>query len=92
MDVVDAEAASLQAVEIAAREIGRLGKQDKLTGFDAMDLERYAKICLAHDNHKLTWMAKLDPGKLPEELLRRVTKELAKDGKPPERPRRAATG
>ncbi len=41
-----------EAVEIAAREIERLGKQDSLMGeFDAMDLERFAKICLNYDHH-----------------------------------------
>ena len=92
--MVDAEAAALRAVEIAAREIERLGEKEALTGdFDATDLARYARICLDYEHHKLTWMQRLDPGKLPEELLRRVTKELgAQDGQPGHRARRASAG
>lgn len=91
---VDAQGAAFRAVEIASREIERLGKKDSLGGFDAMDLAGYAKLCLAYDNHTLTWMSKLAPEKLEDELVRRAKKELAEDGKPTPAPRarRAAAG
>lgn len=90
--MVDAEAAALKAVEIAAREIERLGNKDEINGFEGMDLERYARICLAYDHHRLTWMSKLQPEKLPDELLGRVKKELAQVGKPAPARRLAAAG
>lgn len=72
---VDAKAAALRAVEVAAREIERLAQKEKLTGFDVMDLERLSKVCLSYDDHELHWMSKLDPEKLPDELLQRLLKE-----------------
>lgn len=90
--MVDAEAAALKAVEIAAREIDRLARKDELDGFDGMDLERFARICMSYDNHRLTWMSKLQPEKLPDELLGRVKKELAQVGKPATARRLSAAG
>lgn len=91
---MDAEAASLLAVEVAAREIQRLADKAKLDGFDGMDLERYAKICLAHDHHRLSWLAKLEPEKLSDELLQRVinSQKGTSDGSPKSRRDRRPDG
>lgn len=70
----DAEVASDLAVQVAAREIRRLSEKEALGGWDGADLERYAGIALRADNHRLTWMAKFEPEKLSDELLRRLTK------------------
>lgn len=75
MKKLDAQDASKLAVEVAAREIQRLANQTKLSGWDSAELERYAGICTRHDNHVLTWLNKLDPTKLSEELVARVLKD-----------------
>jgi hypothetical protein len=85
--MVDAEAAAQKAVEVAAREIERLADKGELEGFDAMNLARYADICLKFDDHRLTWMARLDPAKLPAELIARVERETAQADAKPERGR-----
>lgn len=73
-DPSDAEVASDLAVQVAAREVKRLAGKEKLEGWDSAELERYAGIALRADNHRLTWMAKFEPEKLSDELLRRLTK------------------
>lgn len=90
MAEIDADEAAQKAVEVAAREIGRLAGKAELEGFDAVDLKRFADICLEYENHRLGWMEKLEPEKLSDELLRKFTKPMRAeaDGKPPE-PRRA---
>lgn len=90
--MVDAQAAARKAVEVAAREIQRLADKPALDGdFEAQDLARYAEICLRYDHHNLTWLSKLQPEKLSDELVGRVKKELAQeDGSREPRARRAA--
>ncbi len=71
------------AVSVAAREIRRLAGQEKLVGWESADLERYAGIVQRANDHELKWMSKLDPSKLPDELVRRVlaaTEEGEADG------------
>lgn len=94
MKNVDAQAAALKAVALAAREIDRMTAKTQLTGWDSAELERYAGICLRFDHHQLTWMNKVDPAKCNDELLRRVlatTEEGEDDGaQRKRRPRSAA--
>lgn len=89
--MVDAEAAALKAVEVAKAHIDKLAAKQAgtaeqagkgLTGFDAMDLDRCARICLAYENHRLTWLSKLDPSKLNDELLAKYIKEAGGDKRP----------
>jgi 5,10-methylenetetrahydrofolate reductase len=71
------------AVAVAAREIKRLSDQERLVGWESADLERYAGIVQRANDHELKWMSKLDPSKLPDELVRRVlaaTEEGEADG------------
>lgn len=93
---VDAAAAARQAVEVAAREINRLAdKAGGLTGFDAFDLQRYAGICLGYENHRLTWLSKLDPKAFPDALLQKMLRETGQADEPTRaapRTRRAAAG
>ena len=83
MKHVDAQEAAREAVALAAREIRRMAGKEALAGWDSAELERYAGICLRYDHHQLTWMAKVDPAKCNDELLRRVlaaTEEGEADG------------
>jgi hypothetical protein len=84
---VEAQKAHRRAMEVAAREIERLALKEKLEGWDSAELERYAGICRGYDDHELKWLQKLDPSKLPDELVQRVlaADEEEKGGKPRKR-------
>lgn len=94
MAEIDADEAAQKAVEVAAREIGRLADKEALSGFDAMDLKKFHDICLSYEDHRLGWLQKLQPEKLSDALLEKFVKttRAEADGKPPQRrPRRAAS-
>ncbi|MCA1824361.1 MAG: hypothetical protein LC640_08900 [Frankia sp.] len=85
---IDPDEALQLALQVAAREVKRLADKAELVGWESADLERYVGILVKADHHKLNWLAKLDPGRLPEELVRRVLAMTDKEEEP-KRGRRA---